>query len=173
MAHSHDPSLMKAPSGDDAKVSVVDDVSSFDKKSLTTDTAPDLVEPADLERTRFTDWLLRRRKAVDPDTVATVRSVFDDPVLAKHYFPSEKYENRHRFDTGARWTNREEQVHSQFFFCCESGREGVDVDGVYRRSCARSTGASCYGPQSRSPRSIWTATTSRRPTRTTSSATFI
>jgi hypothetical protein len=82
---------------------------SADKGDITIGT-PDLAEPDDIERTRFTDVLLGRRKVVDPDAIATKRCVYDDPALAKHYWPKDDYENIHRFDPAARWTYREEQV---------------------------------------------------------------
>ena len=55
-------------------------------------------------------------KTIDLDAIATRRSVYDDPVLAKHYWPKDSYENLHRFDPSARWTLREEQVRFIGFF---------------------------------------------------------
>ncbi|TEB29990.1 allantoate permease [Coprinellus micaceus] len=59
---------------------------------------------------RWADWLTgRKRQQVDLDSIATQRSVYDDPSLAKHYWPKSDYENIHRFDPDARWTYRQEK----------------------------------------------------------------
>ncbi|KAL2850665.1 putative MFS transporter [Aspergillus pseudoustus] len=68
-----------------------------------------LAEPeATTQSGGFLTTLLRRKKRVDPDSVATTRSVFDDPALARYYLPHPEYENLHRFDPDFRWTHREE-----------------------------------------------------------------
>ncbi|KAF6757619.1 allantoate permease [Ephemerocybe angulata] len=62
---------------------------------------------------RWTDWMFksrRNRRPLDLDAVATRRSVFDDPLLGKHYWPKAGYENLHRLDPNARWTYREEKA---------------------------------------------------------------
>ncbi|KAJ5088904.1 MFS general substrate transporter [Penicillium angulare] len=54
--------------------------------------------------------LWNRRDKRDPDAIATVRSVFDDPDLAPYYAPHSDYENLHRFNPNERWTVREESA---------------------------------------------------------------
>ncbi|KZV82079.1 MFS general substrate transporter [Exidia glandulosa HHB12029] len=60
----------------------------------------------------FTDLLFRRKKLQPPDldAIATLPSVYDDPVIARHYWPRADYENLHRFEPAARWTYREEKA---------------------------------------------------------------
>ncbi|EAU82820.1 allantoate permease [Coprinopsis cinerea okayama7 len=59
---------------------------------------------------QWVNWFFRRPyKPIDPNAIATRRSVYDDPILAPHYWPKPTYENYHRIDIDARWTNKEEQ----------------------------------------------------------------
>ncbi|KAI5116802.1 hypothetical protein M0805_007014 [Coniferiporia weirii] len=89
------------------KVSLASPVEDSGGVVLADDLAPQLDE-----KPRYTDLLFNRKtlRPADLDAVATRRSVYDDPSLAKHYWPTERYESLHRFDPGARWTFREEQA---------------------------------------------------------------
>ncbi|TFK28547.1 allantoate permease [Coprinopsis marcescibilis] len=98
-----------------SKASSVSDMSSETKSPTTVaynekvQSTDDLVdeEPTPF---RWTNYLLRKPyKPIDPDSIATRRSVFDDPALAPHYMPNDDYENKHRLDITARWTVKEER----------------------------------------------------------------
>lgn len=99
---------MTSPTVKEASVSqsdlpAIDDTNPKDPAIVT------LVEPEETpEYQSVLSSLFARRRNYDPDAIATVRSVFDDPVLQKYYMPQPKYENLHRFDIEERWTYREE-----------------------------------------------------------------
>lgn len=69
---------------------------------------PPLGEPLDDGSDRIFQSVINRRL----DEIATQPSVFDDPLTLEVYRPPPQYENAHRFDPLARWTWREEKVHS-------------------------------------------------------------
>ncbi|KAI5206038.1 putative pantothenate transporter [Aureobasidium subglaciale] len=70
----------------------------------------DLAEPEETVDSHFSwPWGSTGRRP-DPGSIATVRSVFDDPALAPYYLPKPEYENTHRFDVNERWTHKEENA---------------------------------------------------------------
>ncbi|KAJ3824819.1 allantoate permease [Lentinula raphanica] len=61
---------------------------------------------------KLSSWLFSHwsdKTEFDEASVATRRSVYDDPEMAHLYWPKQDYENLHRFDPTARWTYREER----------------------------------------------------------------
>ncbi|PWN41935.1 MFS general substrate transporter [Ceraceosorus guamensis] len=66
-----------------------------------------------LEPPRLVDLFLpqnkKRNQIKDLDTIATQRSVLDDPVKAQHFQPPTTWENYRNFDSEFRWTWREEK----------------------------------------------------------------
>ncbi|KAJ5688514.1 Major facilitator superfamily domain general substrate transporter [Penicillium macrosclerotiorum] len=70
-----------------------------------------VAEPAEkVSRQSILQAFFSPRQQHDPDAIATVRSVFDDPLLARFYKPHPDYENMAYFDPSARWTYREENA---------------------------------------------------------------
>ncbi|KAI8244005.1 putative transporter [Colletotrichum sp. SAR 10_96] len=71
----------------------------------------DLAEPS-VQQETYTSWgfVGNKRQKTDPDAIATVRSVFDNPDLAQFYHPKPEYENYRAFDPNERRTHREEQA---------------------------------------------------------------
>ena len=81
----------------------------------------------------------KRKPKRDPNEIATQISVFDDPVQAKYFKPSEKYENLHRFDPDFKWTWGDERV---CHFCMPKSTNLTYVRNLFEKL----TGKSLFGP---------------------------
>ncbi|KAK4657494.1 hypothetical protein QC762_214230 [Podospora pseudocomata] len=53
-------------------------------------------------------WSWKKSESRRPEDIATQPSIFDNPELAPYFQPTERYENRHRFDPSFKWTWAEE-----------------------------------------------------------------
>jgi hypothetical protein len=76
-----------------------------DKRESSPDTGTsNLVEPDEtVDSHLLWPWGSSSKKP-DLNSIATVRRVFDDPILAHYYQPKPDYENAHCFDANERWT---------------------------------------------------------------------
>lgn len=79
-------------------------ISSLNEGSVSSTESDALLGNSSKER-RF--WFQRPQR-LDPDEIATQPSVYDNPKIAKEYWPSDDWENIHRFDPSSRWTWDEE-----------------------------------------------------------------
>jgi hypothetical protein len=75
--------------------------------STSLDTGP-ILPLGDPANERRIWWQRHKGTGYDPENIATLPSVFDDPDTADKYQPPENWENLKRFDPMARWTWGEE-----------------------------------------------------------------
>ncbi|KAL1640452.1 hypothetical protein SLS58_006950 [Diplodia intermedia] len=106
MAQPAEKETAKATGADDAPTPTRKDPGHIN----TTEVDDDLAPPDDPASASRWPWQRKSRKPVDLDSIATKRSVFDDPALAPFYQPRADHENIHRFSPGFRWTHREERA---------------------------------------------------------------
>ena len=95
------------PSAEDEKTQAVEGTHPVRSDSSSNDLVDDTPEA---KQGLASAWKSLFSRHADLDAIATRRSVFDDPSLAKHYEPPAEYENVHRFDPNERWTYREERA---------------------------------------------------------------
>jgi hypothetical protein len=101
---SNDSDIKKNSYGSFDEIPVVPDSEGFASSVLITSKPLPLGVPG--EEKRF--FFQRSKARYNPDAVATLPSVFDDPDTLEEYRPPDDYENVHRFDPNARWTWEEE-----------------------------------------------------------------
>ncbi|KAM5341387.1 hypothetical protein ACJ41O_014418 [Fusarium nematophilum] len=109
------PSIREQPvdkNGDLVLYPVVKQVDSDSEKapaSSSTNTVTNVEDALPLAAPEEPRSWWQRRPQQDGDAIATRRSVFDDPDMAKRYEPRPNWENIHRFDPSERWTVGEER----------------------------------------------------------------
>ncbi|KAI5863727.1 MFS general substrate transporter [Durotheca rogersii] len=86
---------------------LVQDAVGDKKPASASTTSLDSIPPLGVLKEEKRFWF-QRTKGFDPNAIATLPSVFDDPLAAEKYQPREDWENSHRFDPRARWTWAEE-----------------------------------------------------------------
>lgn len=102
----------------DDKSASINSIAKVDSKSSVEVHQNPVTEPKDLDDLAEPDedirspwpWARHSRKPLDLSAIATQRSVFDDPAMARFYLPRKDHENYNRFDIGARWTHQEERT---------------------------------------------------------------
>ncbi|KAK0524227.1 hypothetical protein OC835_005995 [Tilletia horrida] len=114
--HSDQASPISQETGSEKAASVVSSTAKerdeHQGRSSTSSNRDDLVEPENeaapyrlVDAFRFGS---SRRRRYDPDSIATVRTAFDDEKLEPHYRPPPEWENTKNYDPNFRWTHREQ-----------------------------------------------------------------
>ncbi|KAK2674505.1 Major facilitator superfamily [Fusarium oxysporum f. sp. vasinfectum] len=105
MAHSDDVRVSESKNAVDLHIDPTDSDSS---KSIPSTKVTPLIATLPLAAPEEPRSWWQRRPRQDGEAVATRRSVFDDPDMARRYQPRSDWENLHRFDPSERWTFNEE-----------------------------------------------------------------
>ncbi|KAM5522259.1 transporter YIL166C-like protein 3 [Fusarium oxysporum f. sp. phaseoli] len=106
MAHSDDVRVSESKNAVDLHIDPTDSDSS---KSIPSTKVTPLIATLPLAAPEEPRSWWQRRPRQDGEAVATRRSVFDDPDMARRYQPRSDWENLHRFDPSERWTFNEER----------------------------------------------------------------
>ncbi|RKK88222.1 putative transporter [Fusarium oxysporum] len=106
MAHSDDVRVSESKNAVDLHIDPTDSDSS---KSIPSTKVTPLIATLPLAAPEEPRSWWQRRPRQDGEAVATRRSVFDDPDMARRYQPRPDWENLHRFDPSERWTFNEER----------------------------------------------------------------
>ncbi|KAF6514874.1 hypothetical protein HZS61_006008 [Fusarium oxysporum f. sp. conglutinans] len=106
MAYSDDVRVSESKNAVDLHIDPTDSDSS---KSIPSTKVTPLIATLPLAAPEEPRSWWQRRPRQDGEAVATRRSVFDDPDMARRYQPRSDWENLHRFDPSERWTFNEER----------------------------------------------------------------